>query len=102
MRSRGVRDKSRVRCFNCYGYGHFAAECKKPKRNKDAKPEMNMAQVNDDEPTLLLAKHEKNERSLMLVNEEKVMPSQFPTGTGYQVESNVWYLDNGASNHMTG
>lgn len=30
------------------------------------------------------------------------MPSLLPRGTGNQVDSNVWYLDNRAINHMTG
>lgn len=46
--NRGVRDKSRVRCFNCQAYGHFAAECKKPKRDKETKEEVNIAQIPDD------------------------------------------------------
>lgn len=29
--TRNTRDKSKVRCFNCLAYGHYAAECKKPK-----------------------------------------------------------------------
>ncbi|KAL8107212.1 hypothetical protein AgCh_023865 [Apium graveolens] len=29
-RTRGIRDKSRVKCFNCHGYGHFAADYRKP------------------------------------------------------------------------
>ncbi|KAL8109957.1 hypothetical protein AgCh_025892 [Apium graveolens] len=101
-RNHGIRDKRRVSSFNFYGYGHFATECKKSKRGKDTKPEMNMAHVDDDEPALLLAQHKKNERDLMLVNEEKVIPSLLLRGTGKQVESNVWYLDNGASNYMMG
>ncbi|XP_074351808.1 uncharacterized protein LOC141690955 [Apium graveolens] len=52
------RDKSRVRCFNCSGYGHFAFECKKPKRNREQKQESNLTQMEDDEPALLLAKCE--------------------------------------------
>lgn len=35
FKSRVVRDKSRVKCVNCYLYGHFAAECRKPKRNRE-------------------------------------------------------------------
>lgn len=36
---------------------------------------------------------------LIYLNEDKVMPSKFETQSG---ADNIWYLDNGASNHMTG
>lgn len=99
---RGIRDKNKVKCFNCYGYGHYATECMKPKQSKDVRLEMNMAQVEDDEPALLLAKYEKNEKNLMLVNEEKVKPSLLRSRNGERIQSNVWYLDNRASNHIMG
>nr|GEX37574.1 reverse transcriptase domain-containing protein [Tanacetum cinerariifolium] len=31
-----VVQQSRIQCFNCKEYGHFAKECKKPKRVKDS------------------------------------------------------------------
>nr|GEU60153.1 retrovirus-related Pol polyprotein from transposon TNT 1-94 [Tanacetum cinerariifolium] len=31
-----VVQKSRIQCFNCKEYGHFAKECRKPKRIKDS------------------------------------------------------------------
>lgn len=34
-RVRGIRDKSRVRCFNCHLLGHYADECRKPQRVKE-------------------------------------------------------------------
>lgn len=97
-----VRDKSRVKCFNCHSYGHFAAECSKPKRNKDQKPEINMAQIDDDEPALLLTEHGEKDVNMMLLNEEKVVPKLNLKGSDELSALNVWYLDNGASNHMTG
>lgn len=33
--SRSGRDRSKVRCFNCHIYGHYAAECRKSRRDKD-------------------------------------------------------------------
>ncbi|XP_074378549.1 uncharacterized protein LOC141720091 [Apium graveolens] len=52
--SRWNRDKSRVRCYNCQAYGHFATDCRRSKRDKEIKVgEVNIAQVDDDEPALL-------------------------------------------------
>ncbi|GKB05366.1 zinc finger, CCHC-type containing protein [Tanacetum coccineum] len=43
---------------------------------------------------------EKNAYGKVFLNEEKVTANLLLTGEP-RVESNVWYLDNGASNHMT-
>lgn len=98
----GRFDKSNVKCYNCNIYGHIASECRRPKKNREARQEANMAQVEDDEPTLLLAKCVKEEGVVMLTDENKAIHS---TGTNTNKKgtgTNMWYLDNGASNHMTG
>ncbi|XP_074342522.1 uncharacterized protein LOC141680110 [Apium graveolens] len=38
----GIREKSRIRCFNGNYYGHFAIECRKLRQEKDTKEEANM------------------------------------------------------------
>lgn len=43
QRFRGGRDKSKLRCYNCGLYGHFAAKCRRPKRDKEQMVEANMA-----------------------------------------------------------
>ncbi|XP_074363324.1 uncharacterized protein LOC141703782 [Apium graveolens] len=63
--------KSRVRCFNCNLLGHYAAECRRPKRDKESNEEVNIAQIPDDEPALLLTKREGEKERMMLVNEDK-------------------------------
>lgn len=102
FRNRNTRDKSKVRCYNCQIYGHYAADCRKPNRNRDQKQEANMAVVEDDEPALLLAKYEGNESVEMKIEEKGVTPSLLMMKDAGSGETKVWYLDNGASNHMTG
>ncbi|XP_074351734.1 uncharacterized protein LOC141690877 [Apium graveolens] len=65
---RGVRDKSKIRCFNCSSYGHFAIECQKPKCDRDTREEANIAQIPDGEPALLLAEKEEKEEIVLLIN----------------------------------
>lgn len=36
---------------------------------------------------------------IVYLNEEKIVPSNYKTREG---DDDIWYLDNGASNHMTG
>lgn len=61
-----------------------------------------MALMQDDEPALLVEEYVKTDEQVMLINEEKVMPRLNQNSGGKQIESNLCYLDNGASNHMTG
>ncbi|XP_074361014.1 uncharacterized protein LOC141701222 [Apium graveolens] len=55
QRPRGgsFRDKSRIKCYNCNTTGHYAAECDKPATGKRERQEVNLAQIEDDEPALL-------------------------------------------------
>ena len=83
-------------------YGHFADECRKPKRNKEQRKEANLAQIEDDEPSLLLAKHEKDNSKFMLLDETNIRRRLMSNDEVMKYDSNLRYLDNGASNHITG
>nr|GEW38347.1 zinc finger, CCHC-type [Tanacetum cinerariifolium] len=50
----------------------------------------------DDEPSLLMATHETKHEEVLL-NEGQIQPGKYDTA-----DASMWYLDNGASNHMTG
>ena len=86
------------RCHNCGIYGHWAEDCKRPKKDKKeaVQPEANVAVSSGDHTgALLLATCEIVHAPRQEVHlAEKVVPLVVPDG--------VWVLDTGASNHMTG
>ncbi|KAH7858787.1 hypothetical protein Vadar_028059 [Vaccinium darrowii] len=102
----GTRDYSHIQCFNCRNYGHFASRCKEPKKGEEA----HSARTETVEQALLLAVseeltpleqvEEKRPETLLLV-EDNVFPELYLTGKDITT-GNTWYLDTGASNHMSG
>jgi hypothetical protein len=97
-------------CRNYGIYGHWKQYCKRP--GKDHREEAHHVQVDADQPTLLLTtmnvmRIKNSWRDIALVetgvthqvlhlNEDKVYPLDCDD------DKDVWVLDTGASNHMTG
>ncbi|GAU37126.1 hypothetical protein TSUD_278780 [Trifolium subterraneum] len=74
-------DKKDIQCYNCQNYGHYARECNSKKVERGDKDEAQFANGggSDSDDSLLMA----------ITNSEVD-------------KSNLWYLDTGCSNHMTG
>ncbi|KAJ0509365.1 putative RNA-directed DNA polymerase [Helianthus annuus] len=86
-------DLSKIQCFKCQKFGHYRKDCSE----KDEVQEHSNLVEEDEAPVLLMTIQEENVQERALLNEEQIKPASYASG-----DENLWYLDNGASNHMTG
>lgn len=94
MRGRGrgrYFDASRITCFRCDKNGHFAADF--PDRL------LKLQEIQDTDNTDTHEAEELMMHEVVCLNEKHVVPEKYETNN---VGENIWCLDNGASNHMTG
>ncbi|XP_074334286.1 uncharacterized protein LOC141671793 [Apium graveolens] len=71
-------DKSQFQCYNCNKFGHFSYECRAPK--VEERSHFAATKEDKDVGTAMFLTYKGDEEN----------------------KKNVWYLDSGASNHMTG
>lgn len=101
------------RCRNCGIYGHWRVDCKRPpKKERKEETQAHVVQAEQENPSLLLATVDtvrvhrepfnvelvgmRATHHVVHLNEKKVFPAV------REEDKNVWVLDTGASNHMTG
>lgn len=90
-RFNGPRDASRLTCFRCDKTGHVAYDCPDRLLKLQETQEVDNSSTQEADELMM---HE-----LIYLNEEKIVPSNYDGRDG---DDNIWYLDNGASNHMSG
>nr|GEV09723.1 hypothetical protein [Tanacetum cinerariifolium] len=95
-KQRKKRDLSHIKCYHCDEYGHFVSRCSERNRNNE---------VNINETQEKNVYHEKCMFFLMnhiqetiFMNEENYTPPKSESNIN---KDDVWYFDNGASNHIT-
>ncbi|WVZ57966.1 LOW QUALITY PROTEIN: hypothetical protein U9M48_008290 [Paspalum notatum var. saurae] len=115
--------RAKDKCRRCGRLGHWARDCRAPRRGEHSE-QANLTQEGEEEPALLLARMEgeteEDEPALLMTQacalasgaeEVFTAPLQLEEprarvllgAEGEQkVEAERWYLDTGASNHMTG
>lgn len=113
----GKRDMSGIKCYNCNKYaGHISRDCPEPRRErKQQQPQAHLAAAEEDKPALHLARacnlSDDDGPALMMatiagpgeyVGTRVDLVEEHVFLTAADHDDDTWFLDTGASNHMTG
>ncbi|KAI3675541.1 hypothetical protein L1987_85131 [Smallanthus sonchifolius] len=80
------RGKANVQCYNCNKYGHLSRDCWNEPQASPA--------IGDE--------HDEEEGQLFMVMQENEENQALMITKGDASPPNIWFLDSGCSNHMTG
>ena len=81
-------DKSKIKCYNCQKMGHFADECYSNTKKKGKEEKVNVTEETEEESALMMVVCDEYGELLL-------------QGTNDSYDDRMWYLDTGASSHMT-
>ena len=81
---------SKVRCFACNQYGHYASQCLEKKKKKK------------EEDTVVAATAEEADFARRFKKEFSFFSLISSSDSNGVVQNGTWYIDSGASRHMTG
>ena len=80
-----TKDYFKVKCWRCHKMGYFVSHCPTTKRRNKS---------NETQEADALYMH-----NVVFLNKQRVLPKRFDECDG---NTSIWYLDNGACNHMKG